>query len=409
MKKLRLPILLSILFFSISISCNFADLKKSENQNTVIMLSLDGFRWDYPHLYNTPNLDQIASQGVAAESLIPCFPSKTFPNHYSMATGLYPDNHGLVNNTFYDPERKDIYKISDRSKVEDGYYYQGEPIWVTAEKQGLITASFFWVGTEAEINGYRPETWKKFDSSVPYEDRMDSVISWAQKPIEKRPRLITWYIEEPDGVGHKFGPNSTQTESMVMYLDSLVGVFMGRIQNLPNSENIDVIITSDHGMGEISGQKYINILKDIPEMWTERVLGYNPVVFIDPKEEYTDSVLLSLNKLDHITVWDKEDVPDHLHYGENSRISKFIIAADSGWSIGTRDKVSTSIGGTHGYDPENSDMHAIFYGYGPDFKRNFKQKSFYNIDLYPLICEILEIEPEPVDGELTRVINMIVK
>lgn len=409
MKKLKLPLLLSILFFSIITSCEVSNSKKSDNQNIVIILSLDGFRWDYPHLYHTPNFDQIAEQGIAAESIIPCFPSNTFPNHYSMATGLYPENHGLINNTFFDPERKEIYRIGDRSKVEDGYYYNGEPIWVTAEKQGLNTASFFWVGTEADINGFRPDIYKIFDSSVPYEDRMDSVISWTQIPISKRPRLITWYIEEPDGVGHNFGPMSNQTENMVVYLDSLVGLYMSKIKDLPNSENINVIITSDHGMGEIHGDKYINILKDIPETWTERVLGYNPVIFIDPKENYGDSVWLVLNNINHISVWDKEDVPDYLHYGDNPRISKYIVAADSGWSIGTRDKISTSIGGTHGYDPGNSDMHGIFYAYGPDFKNNYKQQSFYNIDLYPLICEILEIVPEPVDGELTRVINMIDK
>ncbi|MCF8391208.1 MAG: ectonucleotide pyrophosphatase/phosphodiesterase [Bacteroidales bacterium] len=407
MKLLKHSILILLIISICLNSCDNLRLSSDKDQNIVIMLSLDGFRWDYPELYHTPNFDFIASHGVKAESIIPCFPSKTFPNHYSMATGLYPDNHGLVNNTFYDPGRQEIYSIGDRSKVEDGYYYGGEPIWVTAEKQGIKTASFFWVGSEAEINGYRPGIWKVFNSSIPYGDRMDSVISWTQLPKEERPGLITWYIEEPDGVGHNFGPQSSETEDMVEHLDSLVGVFIKRIHELPNFKNIDIIITSDHGMGETHGEKYINILENIPENWILRVLGYNPVLFIDPNEGYADSVWAVLNNTTDISVWDKENVPDYLHYRDNPRISKFIIAADSGFSIGTKAITSTSVGGAHGYDPGNSDMHAIFYAIGPNFKKNYKQESFKNIDLYPLICELLDIVPEAVDGSLSRVSGMI--
>lgn len=397
-------IALGILFLG---SCVDKDQNKSSDSNIVIMLSLDGFRWDYPDMYDTPNLDKIAQQGVKADAIIPCFPTKTFPNHYSMATGLYPDNHGLVNNTYYDPQREDIYRIGDRSKVEDGYYYGGEPIWVTAEKQGIKSASFFWVGSEAEINGYRPSIWKRFDSSVPYTDRMDSVISWTQLPTDIRPGLITWYIEEPDGIGHNFGPASSEMDNMIEKLDSIVGVFINRIQRLPNSDKINIIITSDHGMGETKGGKYINITENLKEHWTERILGYNPVIFIDPVEKYSDSVEITLNSIEHVSLWDRNEVPSHLNYGKNDRISSLIITADSGWSIGTKENANFDIGGAHGYDFTNSDMHAIFYAMGPDFNTNYSHKSFYNIDIYPLICEILGLEPEAVDGKLSRVELML--
>lgn len=373
------------------------------------MLSLDGFRWDYPDLYDTPNLDQIAKNGVKAKSIIPVFPSKTFPNHYSMATGLYPDHHGLVNNTFFDPDRKDTFLISDKTKTGDGYYYKGEPIWVTAEKQGMKTASFFWVGSEAEIEGIRPGIWKKFNSSVPYTDRMDSVLAWLKLPAGKGPELITWYIEEPDGVGHKFGPESEETKKMVQQLDSIVGLFISRVSEIPGKTGIDIIITSDHGMGEIKNEKWINLYDYFKGNQLEYILGYNPMFLIQPEESSLDSVYNSLQKAEHLSVWKKDEIPPRLHYGNNDRISDLVVVADSGWSIGLRESMKNLKGGTHGYDNMNPDMHAIFYATGPSFKSDYTQESFYNIDLYPLICEILQIIPEEVDGKLSRVYNMIEK
>ena len=181
---------------------------QDSGQPYVIMLSMDGFRWDYTNDVETPNFDSIERVGVKAESLKSCFPTKTFPNHYSMATGLFPDHHGIVLNSFYDEEMDRHYSLMDRKSVQEGKFYGGEPIWVSAEKQGIITGTLFWVGSEAEIKGTRPTYWKQYDHDLPYVDRIDTVISWLQKPEEFRPRLILFYFDEPDGIGHKYGPES---------------------------------------------------------------------------------------------------------------------------------------------------------------------------------------------------------
>jgi len=380
---------------------------ESKERPIVIMLSLDGFRWDYPELYSTPNLDRIAREGLRAKALIPSFPTKTFPNHFSMATGLYPDNHGLVNNTYFDPERSDIFRLSDREKVEDPHYYGGEPIWVTAEQQGVRSASFFWVGSEAPIKGIRPSIWKPFDDSIPFETRMDSVLSWLDLPNDRRPDLITWYMEEPDHVGHNFGPFSPETEKVIIYLDSLVGVFYDRVKAHPVGERINVIVTSDHGMGEIHGDMYVDADEDIPVEWISHILGYNPVILVEPEPEYTDSVYRILKNKAHINVWKKSEVPEHLHYGTNERISSLVVVADSGWSVGTKSEPGFGVGGTHGYDPRNTDMHAIFYASGPDFRTNYIHPEFYNVDIYSLLTALLQIEPAANDGNFQRVVGML--
>jgi alkaline phosphatase D len=407
MKIVKISVVFILLIATILLVYRFTGTRNAEDQPILIMLSLDGFRWDYPDIYKTPNLDKIEEKGVKANSLIPSFPTKTFPNHYSIATGLYPDNHGLVNNTYMDPERGELFRLGDRSKVEDPHYYGGEPIWVTAEKQGVPAASFFWVGSEAPIQGIQPGIWKKFDSSIPFETRMDSVLSWVGLPTEKRPRLITWYMEEPDKTGHNYGPVSKETGQVVNYLDSLVGVFMNRLYSKPENREINFIVLSDHGMGETNGDRYIDIDKNLKPEWIKFILGYNPVMLIEPEAGYTDSILFVLNKDENLQAWKKSELPDHLNYGKNPRISEIVVAADSGWSIGTDDVPDFEVGGAHGYDFRNKDMHAIFYAIGPAFKKGYSHPSFYNVDIYLLIAEILGLEPAQTDGNYQRIRAML--
>jgi predicted AlkP superfamily pyrophosphatase or phosphodiesterase len=400
-------------------SCNFQASK--DEKPYVVMLSMDGFRWDYPEIYNTPNLDKIAKKGVKLEALQPSFPTKTFPNHYTIATGLYPDHHGLVNNTYFDPERKDIFRIGDREKVEDSYYYGGEPIWVTAEKQGVKAASFFWVGSEAPQKGIFPSYWKTFNSSIPFEDRIDSVINWLKLPEDKRPHLITWYFEEPDGVGHKYGPVSPETKEMVEYLDSLVGVFISKINTLPNANKINLIFTSDHGMGETHSDKYVNILNYADTSLLKYYIGGNPVLLIQPKQGMIDSVDNLLDKVDHISSWTKDEIPERMVYGSNPRISDIVVAADSGWSIGFKNNTKSEqnnatgydtkseIGGAHGYDNINKDMNTIFYAYGPAFKNDYTQAIMSNTEIYGLIARILKLNPAPNDGDISHVEGLLKK
>ena len=213
------------LILVIFVACTGKNLKSNATNDVyVVMLSMDGFRWDYPERLETPNLDYIARRGVRAEYIKPAFPSKTFPNHYSMATGLYPDNHGIVDNNFYCPDLNLTFRLGNRQAVENPAFYGGEPIWVTAEKQGITSASYFWVGSEAPVMGIQPTYWKRFDGRVPFINRIDTVLHWLQLPDQKRPRLIMFYFQEPDTQGHETGPVSSEVDQIVLQLDSLLGV-----------------------------------------------------------------------------------------------------------------------------------------------------------------------------------------
>jgi predicted AlkP superfamily pyrophosphatase or phosphodiesterase len=372
----------------------------------LVMLSMDGFRWDYPEKCPTPNLDKIAAAGVKAHSLQPAFPSKTFANHYTMATGLYPDHHGIVDNSFFDPGTGKTYSIGNRNTVEDPIFYGGEPIWVTAEKQGIISASFYWVGSEARIQGMQPTYWKRYDHEFPFEQRIDTVIYWLNLPEEKRPHLILWYFDEPDGTGHGEGPESEATCKMVTYLDSLVGVFLEKIYALHIAGEVNIIITSDHGMGSVSPGRCIRLKDYLDYSWFEEMEGYTPNLTFKVKKEFADTAWKALTAIPHSMVWQHGKVPDSLHYGTNPRTLDFILCADSAWQFTLTDKIPHSAG-NHGYNPFDTDMHAIFYARGPAFKTGYIHPTFENIDLYPLICLILNLKPVPVDGNLDKVRNML--
>jgi len=371
-----------------------------------VLVSMDAFRWDYNKIYKTPNLDRLAKDGVRAGRLIPSFPTVTFPNHYTIATGLYPDHHGLVNNSFPAPELGLYYRIGDRTAVENPAFYGGEPIWKTAEDQGIKAASFYWVGSEAAIGGMQPTYWKKFDESVAFESRIDTVIKWLSYPAEKRPGFITLYFEEPDATAHDSGPTSAEAGMMVHRLDSLIGVLRFGLSKLPFSRRINLIVVSDHGMGPVSSEKYINIKDVIPDRMISGIFGSNPVMTINPMSGKTDSILYLINRVNGVKSYRKSEVPARWNYGTNLRIAEIVVVADSSWTIGTRPVVPGRKGGAHGYDNANTDMHAIFYAVGPAFKKNYSFDRMNNIDIYNLICKILKIKPAPNDGNLKNILPL---
>lgn len=405
--KTKIFVLLGLLI--VSLACEKVNTKQNKGLDKpyVVMLSVDGFRWDYPEKANTPNLDSIEQIGVRADASIPCFPTKTFPNHYSMATGLYPDHHGIVQNSFYAPDIDKYYSIGNREAVTDPDFYFGEPIWLTAEKQGVKSASYFWVGSEAPHDNVFPTYYYAYNGSVPFEDRIDGVIKWLKLPENERPHLVLWYIQEPDGVGHKVGPDNPEMITMIEYLDSLIGVFNKKIEALPIADKINVIITSDHGMGNISKEKTVYLFDLIKKSWCKQVDGGNPVYAVEAKDEFYDTIYNILSKTEHITFWEKNKVPKRLHYGTSVRVKDFVVVADSSWSLLKSHKKKAYSGGTHGYDNKNKDMHAIFYAYGSAFKNNYHSNAINNIDIYPLICEILKIEPAKIDGNLKNVSKML--
>jgi len=409
LKTFQIIVLVLLVTLFINTCTSNPYVKKIPKEQYVVMLSLDGCRWDYPQIADMPNLEAIAREGVKLESLQPSFPSKTFPNHYTIATGLYPDNHGIVQNTFYDPDMDAHYKIRDREAVENGDFYGGEPIWVTAEKQGLRTASFYWVGSEADVCGTHPSRWKKYNHTFPYEARVDTVIAWLSLPKKERPRLITWYYPEPDGVGHEFSPESKEVKTKVEYLDSLIGDFRKKVSQLPHADQINIIVTSDHGMSRISGDKWIYFDDYIQSTWLDTSLGGNPVWMFDTKEGFKDSVYFNLSRAEHLNVWKRDSIPDTLHYGKNPRVMDIVVTPDINWSIGWGDTryPTDFIGGTHGYDPRYKDMHAIFYASGPAFKHGYVHPTVENVNIYPLIAKILDLNPAKTDGKLENVSRML--
>ena len=383
------------------ISCE----SRSDKENYLVILSMDGFRWDFPEMVDTPNLDSIAKAGVKAEAIRSAFPSKTFPNHYTMATGLYPDNHGIVNNNFYDPETGTVFSMNHNPTRMDPYYYGGEPVWVTAEKQDVRTASLFWVGSEIPIKGIRPSIWKYYEHNFPFEQRIDTVLAWLELPVKERPRLIMWYMHEPDVTGHYQGPESAENMAVISRLDSLVGVFCRRVRELEYSDRINLIFTSDHGMGSTSQEKTVTLSDHVPEEWVEHVLGGNPVYNIKAKEGYIDSVYKKLKRIENISVWRRGEVPAELNYGNNQRTLDLIVAADSSWCVNW--SAARVYAGTHGYDIRQFDMQAIFYAGGPAFRKGHAHPVFDNVDLYPLITRILGIVPEKTDGDIQKTIDML--
>jgi len=380
---------------------------KGKPKNYILMVSFDAFRWDYYKIYKTPNLNRMAVEGVKADRLISSFPTVTFPNHYSIATGLYPDHHGLINNTFFAPELNLLYRIGDRKAVENPAFYWGEPIWVTAKKQGLKTASFFWVGSEVPIEGMQPDYWKKYDSKVTYADRIDTVVKWLGYPEDKRPELVTLYFDEPDATSHEFGPVSPETGEVVEHLDSLLGVMREKLSKLPIAKKLNIIVLSDHGMSQLSAERYINLKSLIPERMIGGIWGGNPVYLIKPADGKKDSVLMLLSRTRGVKGYSKDQLPERWHYGTNPRIPEVVAVADSSWYISTRQFMGTLNGGAHGYDNHNSDMFAMFYAAGPAFKKGYSLKEFNNVDIYDLICKILELKPAKNDGDFSHVAGML--
>ena len=409
MKSLHLSIFLILI---IVFSCS-----DTTTESYVLLVSFDGFRSSYLDWYHTPNMDKFIKNGVRSKGLIPAFVSKTFPNHYSIATGLYVENHGIIGNHFYDSKLNDTYSLKDRSKVEDPQFYGGEPIWVTAEKRGIKTASYFWVGTEAPINNIYPSRWKNYDHNFPFESRIDSVISWFSLPKSKRPRLCLLYFHEPDATGHKTGPKSTETGKTVTQMDSLFGVLVKKLNTLPIASNLNIIVVSDHGMADISSERTVN-LNEHTNMEGIIQEGSGPYTMLyGVNESILERVVQDLNNANHIKAYLKKDIPDRFHFKNHYRIKDALVLADEGWYIENQAISSSSVagtyipkGGTHGYDNMLKSMHALFIASGPDLQSGTVIPPFENVNIYPLICHILNTDNYPkIDGNKKNIKNILKK
>ena len=379
----------------------------------VLVVSFDGFRFDYTDRCETPNFDSLVVNGVSAKSLIPVFPSLTFPNHYSIATGSYVNRHRLIANTFYDKKFKEKYSLRDRITVEDGKWYDAEPIWVTAEKQAMLTATYFWVGSEAEIKGYRPSIYKKYNSKISFEDRIDSVFTWFDLDYDKRPQLVMLYFNEPDHEGHVSGPESKETTKKIELSDFLLGKILDKISLSSIKDSLDLIVISDHGMTDVSKDRVVYVNHYIRGLYDMKFFNDGPFMQIDVKPNKSfrkNSIYRALKKIPNVSLFKKNEIPERFEF-VNYNTGDFLLVANEGWfiSMDSKLKVDFKLKGMHGYDPQLLNMQAIFYAYGPSFKKNYKIESFENIHIYPLLCKLLEIEPsEYIDGNI-RYLNSVIK
>lgn len=366
----------------------------------VIMISIDGFRYDYAEKYNAQHLLHLSDGGVRATAMQPSFPSLTFPNHYSLATGLYPAHHGLVDNFFYDRKRDAVYKVGDRTAVEDGTWYNGIPLWVLAEKQQMISASYFWVGSESAIQNIRPTYYFKYQEKTGVDQRISQVLNWLRLPEEQRPHLITFYFPEVDHKGHSWGPDSDSVRNAVQFVDAAIGKMVAEVAklNLP----VNFIVVSDHGMMQADTVNLIR-LPDAPVLQPlKSIAGNEKVMLYGTSDEEIKAAYDYLKQHEnHYTAYLKKNTPERWHYGQEdiyNRIGDIILLAEPNYIFGTGKKVSP---GHHGYDNNLTNMNAIFMAWGPAFKAHSRVATFENVHVYPLVARILGLDiTQPIDGRL---------
>lgn len=374
----------------------------------VILVSLDGFRYDYAKRYNAGNLLALASEGSSApEGMIPSYPSITFPNHYTIVTGLYPEHHGIVANRFYDPARKQAYGLGDPTTVTDGTWYGGTPLWVLAEQQGMRSACFFWPGSEADIQGMRPTYYLKYDHNFPNGKRVEQVLAWLHLPPGQRPHFITLYFSDTDSAGHEYGPESSQVAAAVEELNKQIGSLVAGLNkmNLP----VDLIVLADHGMAKVEGG-WIDLASfGLDASSLEKIVGLS---FYPKSDADAQKVYDALHgKSDKFLVYRRAQMPAYLHDDSNPRAGDPLIVATGPYAI----RISADPqrpdekpeGGDHGYDPARvPQMKAAFFAAGPDIRAGVTLPPFENVNVYPIIAKILglditKLKTGPIDGKLS--------
>ena len=368
----------------------------------LILISMDGFRWDYVALHpaETPHLQQLIREGSTSRALIPVYPSNTFPNHYSIVTGLYPSHHGIINNEMFDPALQTLFHYNRPVSAHDGRWWGGEPIWVTAVKQGHPSASSFWVGSEAEIQGVRPTYWKNYDYKIPFKARLEELVGWLKLPEAQRPAVITFYFEETNSAGHKFGPDSPELAAAVKLLDSHLGAMQERLKS--EGQVVNLVVVSDHGMANISPDHVI-VLDDYLDPAFVQVDFFGSAAGLRPLDGNAPSVVRALSALPHAKAYLTKDLPAHFHVTDNPRNPAVWIVPEEGWEIELRNHFKAVrakyLKGDHGYDPALDDMHGILIASGPSFKRGVVIDPVENIHLYNLLCAALQLTPAPNDGD----------
>lgn len=387
---------------------------KEDAKQRVLLVSLDGFRWDYRDRFDTPVLDRIAAEGVSAVKLQPAFPSKTFPNHFTLVTGLVPDHHGIISNTMRDPGIPGVqFAMSNEQAVTDPRWWEAEPIWTLLEKRGMRTAPWLWPGAPAPIGGVMPDHWMKYEQNLTDEQRIALLTTLFEKPESEWPDFSTLYWHDVDTAGHSLGPEHPDMRVTVERVDRALGQLRDRLQKLGAAASLNVIVVSDHGMAQLAPERRI-FLDAYLDLDTVEVWDSSPNIAIAPKTGSVDDIYARLaGKHPHLNVYRRGDYPARLQFGTHRRVPPIYAMAADGWGLFPRRPQAAGAGvrlgggGTHGYDNAVDSMQGLFVAAGPALRRGYKVDRFRSIDVYELMCEILGVTPKPNDGSRRAALALV--
>ena len=375
------------------------------DRDYVVLIAFDGLRHDYLTRIDSPGFDRLAETGVTAEALIPVFPSLTFPSHYSIATGMYPARHGIVGNQFYDPMRNDDFDYRDSQDTQDGSWWGGEPIWLTAERQGMVAAALFFPGTEAPIGGLRPSRWRTYDGGLPNARRVEQVIQWLRLPPDERPHLITLYFSLIDSAGHRLGPEAPELEQSIHTADQLLNELLSELERLPYADRIFIVVVSDHGMASVDPSRQVLVDQIVEQDNVKAVpLGPNLSLHVEGPSGLSANIRDTFNNrvdADTAQAFLRNEIPEHLHAAGNSRYGDVILVPAEGAVVTVRDNLGQPAG-LHGWDPMLPSMHGVFFARGPTITPGQRIGAFELIHIYPLLAHILGLTANPdIDGDLS--------
>ena len=372
----------------------------------VVMVSFDAFRHDYIGRYHPPAFARVAARGIRATALVPSFPSKTFPNHYTLVTGLYPGHHGIVGNTFFDPDRDAWYRLGDSLSVRDGSWYGGEPIWATAERNGLRTGVHFWPGSEASIAGSRPTYTRRYDAAMSNARRVDESIGWLRLPAAQRPHLVLLYMSDVDDSTHRHGPDAPATGAAVASVDRALQRLVDSLDALPMRDSVNLVLVSDHGMATVDPRHVMPVLDQLVRGGVDtvgiRISENGPTMslwFGDDSLRLRRSREILVRTLVDARVYNRAELPARWHLRDSRRAGDLMLVANEGWILQRRGSDKAPSSGVHGYDPALADMHGIFIAAGPGVRRAGVIPAFENIDVQPFLIRLLQLPPvRGVDG-----------
>jgi predicted AlkP superfamily pyrophosphatase or phosphodiesterase len=371
----------------------------------LVLISFDGWRHDYIEKQPVPNLKALAARGVRATSMIPSFPVLTFPNHYTVVTGLYPEHHGVVGNTMRDASMPERFTQSSETG-KDPRWWGGEPVWVTAMRQGRRAATMFWPGSEAAIGGMRPTYWKPYDKTFATPNRVAQALTWLALPAAERPSFVSLYFEEVDTAGHDFGPDSPELAGAAAHLDDALGTLVAGVHRLGLDDRTSIVIVSDHGMAPVSYDRVI-YLDALIDLSTVDILEYGANLQLNPRDGDVEALYRKLHgKHPKLAIYRRNEVPARLHFRDSARIPAIVGVPADGWVVTSGERLTQEElhVGAHGFEPRTPDMGALFVAAGPPLKRGIVVGPFENIHVYDLLCRLLQITPAKNDGspDVTR-------